>query len=353
MSTTFDLAVCIGRFQLLHNGHLELITQALASARRCLLILGSAHAARSPRNPFTWEERAETIRRTLPRESSDRLQLLPLRDLYDMQHWADAVRQAVRAHAGGAGRIALVGHFKGDSSTRPSEFPDWALVDPGRQGNIDASELRAELFSDAPLADALASIAPHVPEASLAFLRAWSRLSHYDALRDEWQAIASDKARWVVSPYPPVFVTVDVVLCASERVLLIRRGAQPGKGRLALPGGFLEQRETIYQSALRELEEETTLSLSEAQAKAALKAVRVFDHPDRSQRGRVITHAHYFVLDGALALPEVRGADDAAEANWVPIAKLADLETEFHDDHFHILDTFLRLTPESKRFGDT
>jgi bifunctional NMN adenylyltransferase/nudix hydrolase len=75
-----------------------------------------------------------------------------------------------------------------------------------------------------------------------------------------------------------------------------------------------------------------------------MKAMRIFDRPDRSQRRRVITHAFYFDL-GARMLPEIAGSDDAAQARWVPIAQLPALEEEFHDDHIHILDAFLGITP--------
>ena len=70
----------------------------------------------------------------------------------------------------------------------------------------------------------------------------------------------------------------------------------------------------------------------------------MFDHPDRSQRGRTISHAHHFDL-GDRELPEVQGADDAAHAQWLPIAQLAGMEEAFFDDHFHMLDHFLGLRP--------
>ena len=44
-----------------------------------------------------------------------------------------------------------------------------------------------------------------------------------------------------------------------DRVLLIQRGRSPGLGLWALPGGFIDVRETTYQSTLRELQEETGL----------------------------------------------------------------------------------------------
>jgi bifunctional NMN adenylyltransferase/nudix hydrolase len=160
----------------------------------------------------------------------------------------------------------------------------------------------------------------------------------------EWRELAEEHDKWAGSPYPPVFVTVDAVVRVGDAVLLIRRGRAPGKGLLAVPGGFIEQRETAYQSALRELQEETGFELLPQEMAHACKGMRVFDHPDRSQRGRVITHAFYFAL-GDRMRPEIAGSDDAAEARWVPIAELPSLEDQFHDDHFHILDAFLSITP--------
>ena len=71
----------------------------------------------------------------------------------------------------------------------------------------------------------------------------------------------------------------------------------------------------------------------------ALLDVKVFDHPDRSQRGRTITHAFYFDLNMD-HFPEIEADDDAAAAKWVPIADLIEMEDQFFDDHFHILDQF-------------
>ena len=151
---------------------------------------------------------------------------------------------------------------------------------------------------------------------------------------------------WAAAPYPPVFVTVDAVLRCQDHVLLIRRAHAPGKGQLAVPGGFIEQRETVWQSCLRELAEETHCNVPDATLRAALQSVAVFDHPDRSQRGRTITHAHYFDLGNA-PLPPVQADDDALLAAWVPIAQVPELEAEFFEDHFHMLDHFLHLTEQA------
>jgi bifunctional NMN adenylyltransferase/nudix hydrolase len=343
MNMNFDISVCIGRYQVFHNGQLAVLRRALEIAPVCVVVIGSAYQARTPRNPFTWEERAEMIRLALPEDERPRVVFAPVRDYYDTARWTAAVRAAVaRSSPSQNARVALVGHRKDATSDYLNDFPGWKLVDVGRQGELHAKALRAVLFTGESVDASLAAIASQVPPTTVDFLRAWAQLPFFATLRSEWQALAQEHEQWKDSPYPPVFVTVDAIVRMAAHVLLIRRGRSPGKGLLALPGGFLEQRETVYQSAVRELEEETGFSMLATSMQAALKQVRVFDHPDRSQRGRVITHAHYFVL-GDSPLPEVKGSDDAIEARWVPITELPAMEAQFHDDHFHILDAFLGL----------
>ena len=57
--------------------------------------------------------------------------------------------------------------------------------------------------------------------------------------------------------------------------------------------------------------------------RAALQSVAVFDHPDRSQRGRTITHAHYFDL-GDAPFPEVQADDDAALVQWLSLIHISE-----------------------------
>ena len=341
----FDLAVCIGRFQPFHTGHLALLREALRVARRCVVVVGSAWQARTPRNPWTWQERAEMVRQSLPEAERERIDVLPMRDYYDQPRWVAAVRQAVADAVPGARSVALVGHFKDTTSAYLRDFPQWKLQLVDKLGHYDGTPLREALLG-APAGQAqaaLAGIAASLPANTLEFLRTWLDAVPLAHLREEWQALVDGRAEWAGSPYPPVFVTVDAVIRCHGRVLLIRRGQAPGKGLLAVPGGFLEQRDTVYQSAVRELEEETNLAMVEPALRKCLKEVAVFDHPDRSQRGRVITHAHYFDL-GDRTLPAVEAGDDARSVEWVAIDHIAALEDQFHDDHFHMLDHFLGVT---------
>ena len=65
MTPSHDVAVYVGRFQPFHNGHLALLRHALSVAPQGILVIGSAHQARTPKNPFSWQERAEMVRLTL------------------------------------------------------------------------------------------------------------------------------------------------------------------------------------------------------------------------------------------------------------------------------------------------
>jgi len=343
--TNFDWAVCIGRFQVFHHAQLALLRRALELAPRCAVLVGSARQARSPRNPFTWDERVETIRLALTGDERARVVFAPLRDHYDQRRWVAGAQAAVARLSGEPrARVVLVGHRKDPTSEYLDDFPGWTLHDMGRQGELHGKALRAVLFTGDSIEASLAAMHDQVPASTVDFLRAWAELPWLPRLRAEWRELTEEHAKWAGSPYPPVFVTVDAVIRANEHVLLVRRGRAPGRGLLAVPGGFIEQRETAYQSALRELEEETGLRLLPSDMEHALKDARVFDHPDRSQRGRVITHAFYFDL-GPRSLLDIRAGDDAEEAQWTPITQLLALEDQFHDDHFHILDAFLGLLP--------
>ena len=86
--------------------------------------------------------------------------------------------------------------------------------------------------------------------------------------------------------------------------------------------------------------------MPDAQLRASLWARRVFDAPDRSQRGRVLSHAHAFGLADShplAPLPAVQGRDDAAQAVWWPVEQLEELRDRLFEDHYFILKYFLTL----------
>ena len=125
--------------------------------------------------------------------------------------------------------------------------------------------------------------------------------------------------------YPRPSVTADCIVMTSEavpQVLLIERGKEPYKGYWAFPGGFLNMDETTEQCAIRELEEETGLKISEVQQVGAYSKV------DRDPRGRTITVAYLAIIRKPT---EVKGQDDAAIAKWWKINSLPPLAFDHAD----------------------
>jgi bifunctional NMN adenylyltransferase/nudix hydrolase len=334
-----QLAVIIGRFQPFHLGHLALLEHALTLAPRALLIVGSAAGPRLAKNPFSAEERIATIRESLTPEQRARVSFAPVRDYYDEPRWAGAVKQA--AAALGAGPVALVGFRKDDSSSYLGSFPEWQEHALERQAPIDGTALRRLYFGAG--AELPAELARAVPPAIARFLEAFRRTAEFERLREELEALDQTRQKYGSGP----FVTVDAVVTQGERILLVQRGRAPGKGLWALPGGFLDGSERLLTAALRELREETQLDCSDAELRGCFRAVAVFDHPQRSQRGRTITHAHYFTLPvGMAAPPRVQGADDAQDAAWVPLSKIPDMTRELFEDHYQIIDHFLKVSTD-------
>ncbi len=340
MSTLPDVAVVIGRFQPFHQAHAGLLRTALASAPKVVVVLGSAFHARSAKNPFTWQERQAMIQSTLSEAEFARVSFVAVRDYYDDTRWANFVRGKVEEIST---NVALVGYFKDDSSYYLQHFPQWQLILAKSAMDIDASSIRQIYFEAENMDVSLSVLTEQLALPVRQFLKAWSRLPYYAPLQKEHLQIRQYKQAWLQAPYPPVFVTVDALVVAAGHVLLVQRGGFPGNGLWALPGGFLDQRERLLQAAIRELREETQFGLFTSSLEAALVNVKVFDHPGRSSRGRTITHVHHFDLKTE-GLSEVKGSDDAMRAKWVPIVDLIAMEEEFFEDHFHILDDFLKLT---------
>jgi bifunctional NMN adenylyltransferase/nudix hydrolase len=344
-SASMDVAVVIGRFQPFHRGHAGLLQTALATAAKVVVVLGSSFHARNAKNPFTWQERAAMIGATLSEADRERVTFVAVRDYYDDNLWSEQVRKAINADGGT--QVALIGHFKDASSYYLNHFPQWQMVASEASSEIDATNIRKVYFEAEDLDVSLNVLDEVVPVAIRQYLKSWSALPYYAGLAEEHRFVCKYKAAWSRAPYAPIFSTVDSVVTCADNVLLIKRGGFPGKDQWAVPGGFVEQRERLLQSAIRELGEETKLAVLASTLEGALAGVQVFDHPDRSQRGRTITHAHHFALTSD-TLPSVEAADDAALVAWVPIADLKGMEEAFYEDHFHILDYFLHVSESAQ-----
>jgi bifunctional NMN adenylyltransferase/nudix hydrolase len=329
----FTYGVFIGRFQPLHQTHLAVMLEALPKIQKLIVVIGSAKTARNTKNPFTIEERQNFISQALESHGVDltRVAFCHVRDyFYNEAMWLAAVQNGVHGITKGSDHVALLGHVKDGSSYYLKSFPQWDFLPTKVVSSLSATQVREALFTDQPLAEL-------VEKSTADWLETFKTTPEFAALKLEYEYIQNYKKLWAAAPYPPVFVTTDAVVIKSGFVLVIRRGDHPGKGRLAMPGGFLNQSETLLAGCLRELLEETGLKL---EADKHLKNSAVFDYPERSLRGRTVTHAFHFDL-GLGSLLQIKGGDDAADAFWMPLSEALSKPEQFFEDHHAIIEHFV------------
>lgn len=136
------------------------------------------------------------------------------------------------------------------------------------------------------------------------------------------------------SEHPPFAVTADVVVLAGAgtdvQVLLVTRGSEPYRGRLALPGGFVDSDEDLGDAARRELMEETAVSMPDTE----LVQLGAYGKPDRDPRMRTVSVA-YLLRVPAPAAPTA--GDDASDADWHPVAGVLAHPERLAFDHAQIL----------------
>lgn len=350
-----DFGVFIGRFQPLHAGHEHVVRQAFERVKHLIVLIGSANVARDPRNPFTFEERAAQFRSCFAYEiAQERLIVAPLDDhLYSDTAWVTEVQRRVNALVLEVGnghghrnlglsdfKVALAGYGKDRSSFYLKLFPEWECIQLDSQyGTFSSSDVRHRYFQRIP--EVPASI---LPDPVAKWLDAFKMGPEFAALLAEREYLDDYPKQWGRGP----FVTADAVVVQSGHILLIERGRLPGKGLLALPGGFVNPDERIRDAAIRELREETGIADAKGQIPPAMLAsfiedhrTRVFDAPCRSLRGRIITHAFLFRLPERRQLFRVKGGDDAAHARWYRIGDLA--PPMLFEDHWSIIEEMADL----------
>jgi ADP-ribose pyrophosphatase YjhB (NUDIX family) len=126
---------------------------------------------------------------------------------------------------------------------------------------------------------------------------------------------------------------VGLYVVKDGKVLLVRRGNEPGRGKWSLPGGRIRFGERSEEAALREMREETGL---EVRLRRVVDVVDVFW---QSERGELLEHFVIVDFEAEVIGGELRPADDALDARWFSPEELKGLEmTEstrrFLEEHF-------------------
>lgn len=122
-----------------------------------------------------------------------------------------------------------------------------------------------------------------------------------------------------------IFVTVDAVILRKSgdfELLLIKRKNEPFKDCWALPGGFVDENEDLKTAAIRELEEETQIKVTDMQQ------IGAFGKPFRDPRGHMISVAYFGIVpENTIAV----AADDAKETGWFSVKDLPKLAFDHLD----------------------
>ncbi len=128
--------------------------------------------------------------------------------------------------------------------------------------------------------------------------------------------------------YPRPAVTVDALLFFENgqnfELLLIKRKHEPFKNAWAIPGGFVDQNETLDMAVQRELLEETGVSGID------LLQFKAYGNPGRDPRGHTVSIVFYAF---AYEKPKAIAADDASDTAWFSVDDLPPMAF----DHQHII----------------
>ena len=134
-------------------------------------------------------------------------------------------------------------------------------------------------------------------------------------------------------------VGIGAVIVCSDKILLEKRGNQPGKGKWSIPGGMVELGEETKQTVMREVKEETNLTVDNPEL------IDVVDNVETDEKGRV--RYHFVIIDYYVTLKggTLRASSDAAELRWV---KMEDVEKYTLTRTFH--EFFLKNRTQLEKF---
>ena len=125
--------------------------------------------------------------------------------------------------------------------------------------------------------------------------------------------------------------TVDIIIQRDSQILLVERKKDPFKGHFVFPGGFVNEGEKVEDAALREVKEETSLSVE------LVDILGVYSDPARDPRGHIMST----VFIGKISpnnKDEEKAGDDAKALKWFELDKIDSQNLGF--DHNKIISDY-------------
>ncbi len=114
-------------------------------------------------------------------------------------------------------------------------------------------------------------------------------------------------------------VGVGAVIVEDGKILLVKRGNEPSKGKWSIPGGIVKVGEGLVTALKREVKEEVGLDIDIGDVACVSEEIIV-------ESGRV--RFHYVIIDffAKVAGGTLRPNSDALDAMWVPLEKINELD---------------------------
>ncbi len=111
-------------------------------------------------------------------------------------------------------------------------------------------------------------------------------------------------------PKQPI-VGVGALIICNGKILLEKRKNDPGRGKWSIPGGLVELGETVEQTVIREVKEETGLKVEKPEL------IDVVDNITRDSNGEI--KYHFVIIDYFVKLKggTLRARSDAEELRWI------------------------------------
>lgn len=345
MNSKKKVAIYIGRFAPLHNGHIETIKYCLENYNQTVVFVGSGNKRRTLKNPFP----TYMIEDWILNEFNFDIKVKTINDyLYSDNKWIAQIEDYIYSfYSRDEYEFTIVGHEKDSSSYYLKIFPTWRVdLLPEFDNGISATEIRSKIFDEnIGGLKLLEFLTKHTSKNVFPDIFKFIETQEYLNLLEEKSYFEREDKKFEIYPYKDTlkFNCSDAVVICDGNVLLIERKRAPGKGTWALPGGFVNKNETYEQCAIRELFEETSLKIPEKVLKGSLKRSKIFDNPKRNEGIPRITNAFYFEIqpdmkNGYPKLPKVKGSDDAVNARWISLAEARHMI--LFDDHADIIDYF-------------